>query len=324
MKRTILLTNQYQGTPFKILEEAVGDDFYLLMLPRVDKEALLEAIGQADYLLVSGRLKVDRDLVLAAKKLRMVQRTGVGLDNIDLDALKNCGIPLYVNRGVNAISVAEHTVMLMLSALKKSYMVNRQMRDGIWKKQETGLKTHEIFGRTIGLIGMGHIGKLTAQRLSAFGVKIIYYDRIRLSPEEERSLGVSYLDQEALLRQADILSLHCGLNKDNEYLINRKSIALMKDGAVLVNTARGRLVCEDDLADALASGKISACGIDTFEEEPPKSISRLAAFDQALLSPHIGGVSYEAFSRMMEKAVYNISMYDQGRLEEIEGNRIIG
>ena len=198
------------------------------------------------------------------------------------------------------------------------------MRDGIWKKQDTGLKTHEIFGRTIGLIGMGHIGKLTAQRLSAFGVKIIYYDRIRLSPEEERSLGVSYLDQEALLRQADILSLHCGLNKDNEYLINRKSIALMKDGAVLVNTARGRLVCEDDLADALASGKISACGIDTFEEEPPKSISRLAAFDQALLSPHIGGVSYEAFSRMMEKAVYNISMYDQGRLEEIEGNRIIG
>ena len=318
---TLLLTNHYEGKPLAILKAAVGDRFNLIILDKADQEELYEKAAMADYMLVSGRLSIDEKLVRKATRLKMIQRTGVGLDNQDLAFIKSRGIPLYVNRGVNAVSVAEHTVMLMLSTIKKSYKVNLQMRQGVWKKQQTGLSTHEIFGKTVGLVGMGSIGRLVAKMLAGFDVRILYYDKIPLGAEEEELLKVTYTDFDELLKQADILSLHASYDPKAGYLIAENEFEHMKPGAVLINTARGKLVKEKALLEALYSGRLSACGIDTFETEPPNGISPLADYDQALLSPHIAGVSYEAFSRMMSQAVNNISLYDAGDLEAIKESK---
>lgn len=321
MKKTLLLSNHYEGTPLDILRKAVFDRFHLLVLTQADQNELYERIGEADYLLVSGRLKIDKEAIRRAANLKMIQRTGVGLDNLDLDCLKKHGIPLYVNRGVNAVSVAEHTVMLMLSTLKRSYQVNLQMRKGIWKKQATGLTTHELSGRTIGIIGMGSIGQALARMLKGFDVNIFYYDVVRMDEGLEKQLGVTWAEFSEVLAKADILSLHCGYDKKAGALITEKELALMPQGSILINTARGKLVKEEALIKALETGHLSACGIDTYETEPPTGISALAAFDQALLSPHIAGVSYEAFSRMMNQAVSNISCFDEGKLEVIKESR---
>lgn len=321
MKKTLLLSNHYEGTPLAILKKAVSDRFHLLVLTCAQQNELYERIGEADYLLVSGRLKIDEEAIRRAGKLKMIQRTGVGLDNLDLECLKKQGIPLYVNRGVNAVSVAEHTVMLMLSTLKRSYSVNLQMRKGIWKKQATGLTTHELSGKNIGIVGMGSIGQAVARMLKGFGVNIFYYDMVRLDETLEEQLGVSWVEFSELLAKADILSLHCGYDKKAGSLITEKELALMPEGSILINTARGKLVKEEALIKALETGHLSACGIDTYEMEPPSGITALAAFDQALLSPHIAGVSYEAFSRMMNQAVYNISCFDEGELESIKESR---
>lgn len=323
MKKTLLLSNHYEGTPLAILKKAVSDRFHLLVLTQADQKELYERIGEADYLLVSGRLKIDEEAIRRAGRLKMIQRTGVGLDNLDLECLKNHGIPLYVNRGVNAVSVAEHTVMLMLSTLKRSFHVNLQMRKGIWKKQATGLTTHELSGKNIGIIGMGSIGQAVARMLKGFDVNIYYYDVVRLDEALEKQLGITWAEFPALLGKADILSLHCGYKEETGFLITEKELALMPEGSILINTARGKLVKEKALIEVLESGHLSACGIDTYEMEPPSGITALAAFDQALLSPHIAGVSYEAFSRMMNQAVRNISCFDEGNLEAIKESRRI-
>lgn len=323
MKKTLLLSNHYEGIPLQILKKAVGDRFRLMVLDRADRAELIRKVPEADYLLVSGRLQIDREVIDKADRLKMVQRTGVGLDNMDLACLKEHGIPLFVNRGVNAVSVAEHTLMLMLGTLKRAYAVNLQMRQGIWKKQATGLTTHELSGKTIGIIGAGSIGQAVIRLLSGFQVNILYYDPYRLPSGKEEELGISYVELEDLLARADLVSLHCAYDPEKGYVIAEKELSLMKNGAVLINTARGRLVKESALIKALESGKLSACGIDTFEEEPPAGVSRLAAYDQVLLSPHVAGVSYEAFSRMMELAADNIALFDQGKTDEIQGDRIV-
>ena len=321
MKNVILLTNHYEGNPKTILEQCAGDDLEIRMLPKAGREELLRMIPEADYLLVSGRLRIDREALEKAGRLKMIQRTGVGMDNMDLEAIREKSIPLYVNRGVNAASVAEYTLTLMLAALKRTWAVNLQMRQGIWKKQETGLQTRELAGKTVGLIGMGHIGQRVARMLIGFDTKTIYHDIVRLPAEKERELKLEYVSWEELLQRSDIISLHCSYSPGRGSLITRKELAMMKDQVILINTARGKLICQADLEEALQSGKIAACGLDVFEEEPPAEAFPLDGLDNVLVSPHIAGLSYEAFSRMMRSAMDNIRAFDRGQLQQIEERR---
>lgn len=323
MKKVLLLTNHYEGMPLEILKAAVKEDFELRILPEATREALLDNVGEADYLLVSGRLAIDKTVISKAVKVKMIQRTGVGLDNIDLEALKDVGIPLYVNRGVNSESVAEYTVMLMLAALKRCYQINKQVRSGIWKKQATGLKTGLISGKTIGIVGMGNIGKKVAHMLSGFDAKIVYYDAIKMTDEEESEYKVSFVSLDEMLKNSDIITLHCPYNPSEGPLFGREEFSKMKDGAVIINTARGKLIDQASLVEALESGKISTCGIDTFEEEPLSNDCPLYKYDQALLSPHIAGLSYDAFDAMMTLGVENIRAFDKEEIESIEKNRVV-
>lgn len=313
----VLLTNHYDEIPYEILMNSTNDGLEIIMLDEPTKRDLILKASLADYFLVSGRLHIDKNVLDAALNLKMIQRTGVGLDVFDFDELKNRDIPLYVNQGVNAQSVAEHTILLILACLKKLTVINDNVKNGVWQKQKQGLTTFELFGKTVGLFGIGNIGKRVANILISFGAKVVYYDKFRLSQSEEKLLNVEYKDVDELLSMSDIVSLHCPLTDDTKHLINEKSIALMKNGSILVNTSRGPLVCESDLINALKSGKIAFAGLDVYEEEPTKN-EELLSLENVISTPHIAGVSHDSFRRMMELGIKNIVMFDQGNLDEIE------
>lgn len=322
-KPLILHTARYTGIPWEILKSAVPEGYAVKTLDELNYDCLVREAVDADYLLVSGRLPIDEGVLSAAKHLKMIQRTGVGTEMLDVEAIKSHGIPVYVNAGVNAQSVAEHTLTLILACLKRLPQINQQTHQGVWKKQQVGVTTHELKGKTVALVGMGNIGRLVAQMLKYFGAKVVYTDVSRQTEEVESRLGLTYYDSfEALLPIADILSFHCPLTKENTEMLNSKTLAMMKCGAIVVNTARGKLINPDDLYDALLSGQLSGAALDTHYEEPIKEGYKLAELDNVILTPHIGGLSYEAFHQMMADAVENIVAFDEGCLAEIESKRL--
>ena len=320
----ILHTAKYTGLPLEILQKSCPDGSIVKTLDEATHEQLVKEAVDADYFLVSGRLPIDEDVLSDAKRLKMIQRTGVGVEMLDLEAIKQRGIPVYVNAGVNAQSVAEHTLALMLSCIKRLPQINHQTHLGIWRKQQTGVSTHELKGKTVALVGMGNIGRIVARMLQAFGAKVIYTDVMRQPEETERLFGLTYYDGfEDMLPEADILSFHCPLTKENSEMLNRRTMEMMKDGAIIVNTARGKLINPNDLYDTVKSGHIRAAALDTHYEEPIKDGYKLAELDNVILTPHIGGLSYEAFEAMMVGAMENIEAFEQGRLSDIEDKRIL-
>lgn len=320
----ILHTARYTGTPWEILKSVIPDGFTVETLEELSYECLLRQAVDADYLLVSGRLPINERVLSTAKHLKMIQRTGVGTEMLDMDAIKKHNIPVYVNAGVNARSVAEHTVTLVLACLKRLPQINADTHKGVWKKQLQGVTTRELYSKTVALVGMGNIGRTVAAMLKPFGAKILYTDVFRQSAETEEKLGLTYYDSfDAMLPVADILSFHCPLTKENVEMLNEETLGMMKDGAIVVNTARGKLINPDDLYNAICEGKISAAGLDTHYEEPLKEGYKLAGLDNVILTPHIGGLSYEAFQSMMAGAVENIIAFEDGRLDEIESKRLI-
>lgn len=322
MKR-ILHTARYTGTPWEMLKSVVPESFEVKTLDELNYDCLIREAVNADYLLVSGRLPIDEGVLSAAKRLKMIQRTGVGTEMLDVEAIKRHNIPVYVNAGVNAQSVAEHTLTLILACLKRLPQINQQTHQGIWKKQQVGVTTRELKGKTVALVGMGNIGRLVAQMLQAFGANTIYTDVVRQPAETEQRLGLFYYDSfEAMLPEADILSFHCPLTPENTEILNGRTLTMMKEGAIVINTARGKLINPDDLYNALKNGRLSAAALDTHYEEPFKEGYKLTELDNVLLTPHIGGLSFEAFESMMRGAVKNIVHFEKCEYDKIKDNKI--
>ena len=243
---------------------------------------------------------------------------------LDKEEIKKRGIPVYVNAGVTSRSVAEHTLLLILATLKRLPQINDQVHKGVWKKQVSGVSTSELYGKTVGIVGMGHVGQLVATLLRPFGAHVIYTDVVRRSEAEEAELGLTYCNSFLdLLPQVDILTLHCPMVTENLEALNAKTIAMMKEGSIIINTARGKLINPDALYDAIKSGHIKAAGLDTHYEEPIKEGYKLAELDNVILTPHIGGLSYEAFHQMMHDAMENIKAFEEGKRGLIEKCRII-
>lgn len=319
----ILHTYRYTGRPWEILKSVVPEGYTVKTLDEPTQEQLVKEAADADYLLVSGRLKINKDVLDSAKNLRMIQRTGVGTEMLDKEEIKSLNIPVYVNAGVNARSVAEHTLTLILSCLKRVPAIDKQVRNGVWKKQETGTSCHELYDKTVALVGMGAIGRQVATYLHCFGAKIVYTDLFRMSEEQEEALGATFVTSfEELLPLADILSFHCPLTDENKEMLNASAIGKMKDGAIVVNTARGKLINESDLYEALISGKLASAGLDVHYEEPMLKDDPLCTLDNVILSPHIAGLSFETFHSMMKGAVDNIIAFDEGRYKEIENKML--
>lgn len=315
--RKIVLSNAYKGAVKELVASLVPEGFELEMLEKLDAEELKAKIKDADYLLVSGRMKVNAEILQEAKNLKMVQRTGVGLDHIDLNYLKEHNLPLYVNQGVNAVSVAEHALLLMLAVLKRLPKIDRFVKNGGWDKQNTGIGNHELSGKTIGIIGAGHIGRTVIKLLSGFDAEIIYYDAYRLNEELEAQLKLTYVSLEELLRRSDVISLHCPLLESTRHMINKETLAMMKPSAVLVNTSRGPLIDEAALLEALENHVIAAAGIDVYEQEPVAKDNPLLKLENLITTPHIAGITAESFSSMISMAFANMQAFEQEDFESI-------
>lgn len=239
-------------------------------------------------------------VIAAAPGLRVISKHGSGIDNIDVEGAKQRGIVVRAAVGANAIAVAEHTLALMLACAKSIVPLHARMLDGYWDKPTH--KSFELSGRTLGLVGLGAIGGRVAGYGQALGMRVIAHDPYAKSAPA----GVTLAPLADVLREADVLSLHCPLTADNRQMINAQSLATMRDGAILINTARGGLVDEDALIAALRSGKLRAAGLDSFAVEPMERPERFTGLPNLILSPHIGGVSAEAYIRMGVEAARNV------------------
>lgn len=321
--KTILITNKYTGFPLEILLDEIPTGFEAMFLREQTDEALLLQAREADYILAGGRLRVTREVLDNAPRLKMIQRSGVGLDALDLDALREKGIPLYVNQGVNAESVAEHALLLMLACLRRLNVIDRNTKNGAWNKQAQGVQTHELHGKTVGLVGMGNIARTLVGLLRPFGVQVLYYDLFRRPETYERENGLQFVSLDELFTRADIVSLHCALTDETRNMVDARRVATMKDGAIIVNTARGPIVNAADLAAALRSGKLGFAGIDVHDPEPFPADYPLRDIENVILTPHIAGVTYESFRSMMHDAMRNISLFEKGRLDEITQYRYL-
>ena len=249
--KTILITNNYSTEVFNYVKTHVPNGFKIVGLNKFSKQECIEKAKEADYFLVSGRLKIDKDIINAAPNLKMIQRTGVGTDTLDLEYIKSKNIPFFLNKGVNANEVAEHTILLMLATSRKVVENHNNTVNGIWKKNEHGLKTSSLNRKTVGLIGLGKIGLRVAELLQPFMVNILYYQPNKLDTEIEKKLNLTYTDLKSLCREVDILSIHCSLNVDTKGLIDRSVFSQMKPSSIIINTARGQIINELDLIDAL-------------------------------------------------------------------------
>lgn len=321
--KTILITNNYPKTVFSLFKNRVNKEkFKLEMLEENTQENLEKNVENVDYIIASGRIKINKSIIEKATNLKMIQRTGVGLDSIDLNLVKEKKIPLYVNQGVNSQSVAEHTILLILACLRKLTTVHKKTSDGIWDKQGQGITTQELKGKTVGIIGMGSIGKKVACILNAFGAKVIYNNLFKLSDEEETNLNIKFVELDEIYKNADIISLHCPLTNETKNIINEQSIELMKNGVIIVNTARGKLINTTDLMNGIKSGKIGFAGLDVYEEEPLSEKNDILKFENVIRTPHIAGITKDSFEAMADGAIKNIELFDEGKLKEIENCKV--
>jgi D-3-phosphoglycerate dehydrogenase len=251
---------------------------------------LPEQVESADALIVRSAVQADAALLAHAKKLRVIGRAGVGVDNIDLDAATRKGIAVMNTPGANAVAVAEQTIGVMLAMARHLCRADALMHAGKWEKKS--LQGTELRGKTLGIIGLGRIGMEVARRARVFGMELVAHDPfVAATIAKEQGIRLAALDE--VYAVADYITLHVGLTPQTTGMINAGSIEKMKKGVRLVNCARGELVNEIDLAEALKSGKVGSAAIDVFAEEPPKN-SPLLSLQNVVLTPHIGGSTHEA------------------------------
>jgi D-3-phosphoglycerate dehydrogenase / 2-oxoglutarate reductase len=251
---------------------------------------LAEHLESADALIVRSAVQVDAELLEHAKKLRVIGRAGVGVDNIDLETATHKGIAVMNTPGANAVAVAEHTLGMMLAMARHLCRADALMHAGKWEKKS--LQGTELRGKTLGIIGLGRIGMEVARRARAFGMELVAHDPfVSVSVAKDQAIRLAELED--VYAAADYITFHVGLTSQTAGMINAASIAKMKKGVRLVNCARGELVNEADLAEALRNGSVAAAAIDVFAEEPPKN-SPLLALGNVVLTPHVGGSTFEA------------------------------
>jgi D-3-phosphoglycerate dehydrogenase len=254
------------------------------------KETLHAEIAEADALVVRSATKVTAELLEKAPRLRVVGRAGVGVDNIDLEAATRRGVLVMSTPGGNAISVAEHTFALLLALARQVPRHDAAIHAGRWEKSSAA--GTEVRGKTLGLIGLGRIGGEVARRARAFEMRVLAFDPY-ISEAAAREAQVELVPLEKLLAESDFVSLHTALSPATQNLINAQTIAHMKQGARLVNAARGELVDEGALAEALKSGRLAGAALDVFVEEPPKN-SPLITLPNVIATPHVAGSTTEA------------------------------
>ncbi|AWT53332.1 phosphoglycerate dehydrogenase [Mycolicibacterium smegmatis] len=272
---------------------ALGDEVEVRWVDGPDRAKLLAAVPEADALLVRSATTVDAEVIAAAPKLKIVARAGVGLDNVDVDAATARGV-LVVNAPTSNIhSAAEHAIALLLATARQIPAADATLRERSWKR--SSFSGTEIFGKTVGVVGLGRIGQLVAQRLAAFGAHIVAYDPY-VSQARAAQLGIELLPLDDLLARADFISVHLPKTKETAGLLGKEALAKTKKGVIIVNAARGGLIDEQALADAITSGHVRGAGLDVYATEPCTD-SPLFDLPQVVVTPHLGASTAEAQDR---------------------------
>jgi len=286
----VLITDGISPEGAKILKDAEFEVTQQKLTP----EELLARIGDYDAILVRSATKVTKEVIEAGKKLRVIARGGVGLDNIDAVAAAAKGIAVFNTPGASAVSVAELTLGHMLAVSRFLHISTAEMRAGKWPKKEYGAGI-ELFKKTLGIIGLGNIGKEVARRALGFDMHVLAYD----PPFNPMDFIVEITTKERLLQKSDFITLHLPFDKKAGPIIGEKEFEMMKKGVVIVNCARGGVIDQKALLDALNSGKVAAAALDVFEHEPPTDAeTALINHPRVSVSPHIGGSTIEAQERV--------------------------
>ncbi len=259
----------------------------------ISADDLLKVVGEYDALIVRGRTKVTNAVFEAGKKLKVVGRAGVGVDNIDLEAAKAHHVTVVNSPLATTVAVAELTLSLMLSLVREIPRADASMKSGKWLKKE--FEGRELYGKTLGVLGFGRIGSAVAARAKAFEMKILAYDPV-VSAEEIRARGGEPVSLDDLLKQSDMITMHMPLTSESKHLLNRDAFSKMKDGVYIVCAARGGVIDEDALLEALNSGKVAGAALDVFATEPPGE-TELVAHPHVIDTPHVGAQTVEAQTR---------------------------
>jgi len=273
----------------------------------------IEAAADAEFYMGLAR-NMGGEFFRSAPKLKLVQLLSAGYDRVDVEAARKAKVPVSNNGGANAIAVAEHTVLLMLAVLKQLVRFHQDVVAGKWRPPASSESpVYELSARTVGIIGLGNIGKKVARRAAAFDARVQYYDILRLTEAEEDALGVRFVLLNELLRTSDVVTLHVPLNDSTRGMIGARELSQMKAGAILVNTCRGPVVDENALYEALKGKRIAGAGLDVLVEEPPAKNHPLFTLPSVTLTPHSAGPTWENWTARFRNGFDNIERVAGGR-----------
>ncbi|MCA3564005.1 MAG: 3-phosphoglycerate dehydrogenase [Methylocystis sp.] len=276
------------------------------------EEAMMEIIRDADFA-IAGQVAVNAAVLGAARKLKLLHKWGVGIDNIDIEAARRLGIRVARTTGSNAVAVAEFSLAMILMALRFPAYGHHKLMGGEWRgPSRLPGEAFLLSGKTVGIVGLGAIGQNLARLLRGFGCRVLYAKRTRLPPEEEAALGVIPATIDEIITQADVISLNCPLTPETANLFDAAAFARMKPNAVLINAARGGVVVEADLADALRRKVISAAAMDVFSVEPLPPGSPLIGIDNLTLTPHLAASTADTFEPTVRRMFANMERVAKG------------
>ena len=301
--KKVLVADPMNPDAFEKLKSLSGID--ITLKTGMDEQELIAAIPEFHIAVVRGATKLTRNVIQASENLELIVRAGIGLDNIDRAAAEEKGIRVNNTPAATTTSVAEHTLGLMLAAVRNHGKANLSMKAHQWEKKV--LSGTELYQKTLGIIGSGRIGLEVARLALAFGMKVLVYDII----DVQSDLEIKQVDLQELLAHSDVISLHLPLTDTTKHIISDAEFGLMKDGVILVNASRGGTVDEKALLAALESGKVRAAGIDVFEKEPPDEYA-LIDHPNVIATPHIGAAAKEGQKRAGFEVVSIVEQYLTG------------
>ena len=278
-----------------------------------DPAKLLPAMKDADYYVGFARILMNKDFFAAGPRLKLVQLISAGYDRVDIEAARHARVPVANNGGANSVAVAEHALMLILAVMKKLAWQHANCVAGKWRVGDfADTRLYELAGKTLGIVGLGTIGKKVARRARAFDMQVQYYDVLRLTEDQEDALGVRFVLLDELLRTSDVVTCHVPLNKTTLKMMSEREFGLMKPTSFFVNTCRGPVVDEVALHKALTTGRIAAAGLDVMEQEPPPANHQLFELDNVTITPHMAGPTWENWGKAFRNAFDNIQRVAAG------------
>lgn len=308
---TILLLNKWGESVVELVRSQVPDHLKLVTPPSRDRQVILSLLETADFVIT---IQMDGEMIEAAPRLKLIQLSGVGFDAIDMAAATRRGIPVSQAVKGTIVGVAEHTLLLILALYKQLLEADASLRRGEWLAWQLRPTSYTLEGKTVGLIGMGRIGREVARRCNAFDTQVCYHDVVQADEAMEKELKLHFLSQEKLIRCSDVVSLHLPLFPGTHRFFGTDQFRMMKSTAILINTARGELVDEEALYQALKKGSIAGAGLDVFDSEPPDPDHPLFSLKNIVLSPHIATGTRDSIIQKTRSACTNIQRVLDGKL----------